>query len=111
MLATVSIYGYTTIRNKNRWLNEANEKLLASELELKKLVNTKDKLFSIIAHDLRSPFSGLVGLTELMMQNAYTLDTQTISKYSSLVHQSAQKLLNLIENLLHWSRKQSEILE
>lgn len=107
VLATVSIYGYTAIRNKNRWLNEANEKLLASELELKKMVNTKDKLFSIIAHDLRSPFSGLVGLTELMMQNASTLDTQTISKYSSLVHQSAQKLLNLIENLLHWSRKQS----
>ncbi len=107
LLAMGSVYGYFVIRQKNKWLYEANEKLSQSEENLKRMVHTKDKLFSIIAHDLRSPFTALVGLTELFSHNASQLETKEISEYGSLIHQSSQKLLNLIENLLNWSRSQT----
>jgi signal transduction histidine kinase len=107
ILALGSVYGYVVIRQKNKWLNEANEKLSQSEENLKKMVQTKDKLFSIIAHDLRSPFTALVGLTEVFSHNASQLETKDISDYGSLIHQSSQKLLTLIENLLDWSRSQT----
>jgi signal transduction histidine kinase len=107
VIAIGSVYGYLIIRKKNVWLNEANEKLAKSEADLKKIVQTKDKLFSIIAHDLRSPFTALVGLTEIISQNASQLEPKEVSEYGTLIHESSQKLLNLIENLLHWSRSQT----
>ena len=94
-------------RSKNFWLNEANEKLAKSEGDLKKLVQTKDKLFSIIAHDLRSPFTALIGLTEVLSNQAEQLEAKEVAEYGSLIHESSEKLLNLIENLLHWSRSQT----
>lgn len=107
IVAIGSVYGYLIIRKKNFWLNEANEKLAKSEADLKKLVQTKDKLFSIIAHDLRSPFTALVGLTEVLSHQAEQLEKNEVAEYSSLIHESSEKLLNLIENLLHWSRSQT----
>lgn len=107
LIALGSLYGYLLIRKKNSWLNEANEKLAASESDLKKLVQTKDKLFSIIAHDLRSPFTALVGLTEVLSNQAQKLDSSEVSEYGHLIHESSEKLLNLIDNLLQWSRSQT----
>jgi signal transduction histidine kinase len=94
------------IEQKNYWLNEANEKLAKSEGELKLMVQTKDKLFSIIAHDLKGPFTALLGLTQLLSSNSSEMDSNQIREYSELIHESSEKLLNLIENLLHWSRSQ-----
>lgn len=107
LIASGSIYGYLLIRKKNNWLNEANEKLAQSESDLKKLLQTKDKLFSIIAHDLRSPFTALVGLTEVLSTQADKLETSEIAEYGNLIHESSEKLLNLIDNLLQWSRSQT----
>ncbi|MFP4556893.1 MAG: tetratricopeptide repeat protein [Bacteroidales bacterium] len=107
VLAIGSIYGYIIIRKKNINLNETNEKLAKSEDELKKIVQTKDKLFSIIAHDLRSPFTALVGLTEVLAKQAKDLNPTEVSEYGNLIHESSGKLLNLIENLLQWSRSQT----
>lgn len=107
VLAIGSIYGYIIIRKKNSNLNETNEKLAKSEDELRKTVQTKDKLFSIIAHDLRSPFTALIGLTEVLAKQAEELKPSEVSEYGNLIHQSSEKLLNLIENLLQWSRSQT----
>jgi signal transduction histidine kinase len=95
------------IEAQNRYLQEVVEKLAESEESLKHLLQTKDKLFSIIAHDLRSPFTALVGLTEVLATQAKQLNPEDISSYGSLVHESASRLLVLIENLLSWSRSQT----
>ncbi len=100
-----------SIELQNRQLTDANEKLGKSEEELKKTVQTKDKLLSIIAHDLRNPFSALIGLTELLYQNADTIDKEELSQYASMINESSHKLLLLIENLLAWARSQTGILK
>ena len=96
-----------SIEQKNRRLNEANEKLALSEDNLKKLLKTKDKIFSIIAHDLRSPFVAMVGLTDVLQKKALQGNFNDIPKFAIHINDSSQKLLNLIDNLLHWSRSQT----
>lgn len=100
-----------SIEQQNLKLKEANEKLEISEEELKRLVQTKDKLFSIIAHDLRNPFTVLTGLTEVMLKSADTIDAKEMNTYVAMINQSSHNLLHLIENLLQWSRSQTSTLK
>jgi signal transduction histidine kinase len=99
------------IEKQNRKLTDANEKLEKSEAELKRLVKTKDKLFSIIAHDLRNPFTALIGLTELLHENEGTIDSMERNVYVTMINESSHKLLQLIENLLQWARSQTGTLK
>jgi signal transduction histidine kinase/predicted negative regulator of RcsB-dependent stress response len=107
IIAIGSFLGYFIIRKKNVRLNEINNRLTTSENELRKLVQTKDKLFSIIAHDLRSPFTALVGLTEVLSQKAEEMEPKEVAEYGGIINESSQRLLNLIESLLTWSRSQT----
>lgn len=107
VIASASFYGYLIIRKKNFLLNETNTKLAESKRELQSTLKTKDKLFSIIAHDLKSPFTALVGLTEIMSTKASSLGSDEVVEYSGFVNESSNKLLTLIENLLDWSRSQT----
>lgn len=99
------------IEQQNNRLYEQNKKLAQSERNLKDSIQTKDKLFSIIAHDLRSPFNGLVGLTRLLSIKPEVLGPDETKKYINQIHHSAEKLLILIENLLNWSRSQTGSLK
>lgn len=99
------------IEQQNRKLTDANEKLEASEAELKRIVQTKDKLFSIIAHDLRNPFTALTGLTEFLRENANTFNPEEMNVYVTIINESSHKLLQLIENLLQWARSQTGTLK
>ena len=80
-------------------INSKNEDLLKLNLE-------KDKFFSIIAHDLRSPFNSLLGFTQLLAEELPTLTMAEIQKISVSMKKSAGNLFNLLENLLEWSRIQ-----
>ena len=100
-----------SIEQQNRKLIDANEKLGKSEEELKKIVQTKDKLFSIIAHDLRNPFTTLTGLTEVLRGKADTIDASEMNSYVSMINESSHKLLRLIDNLLEWARSQTGTLK
>jgi signal transduction histidine kinase/Tfp pilus assembly protein PilF len=74
-------------------------------------INTqKDKFFSIIAHDLRGPFNGFLGLTELMAEDIDTLSTEDIKFAAVNMKSSAQNLFNLLENLLEWSRMEQNLI-
>jgi len=84
----------------------SEDEIKYSEEQLKVLNATKDKLFSIIAHDLRTPFNGIVGFSELLKHNAPKLDVNEIIQYASLIHISSQNTLNLLDNLLNWARLQ-----
>ncbi len=66
----------------------------------------KDKFFSIIGHDLKSPFNSLMGLSEILMLHSETMNQTEVLDYSKMVHQSTVKLFALVENLLQWSRTQ-----
>jgi len=100
-----------SIEQQNKQLIAANKKLEESEEDLKRIVTTKDKLFSIIAHDLRNPFTALIGLTELLNENADSIDTGQLNLYASMINESSHKLLMLIEKLLEWARSQTGKLE
>ncbi len=81
--------------------------LFESERNLKELNATKDKLFSIIAHDLRSPFNTILGFSDLLSNNAKTYDTERIVKFSAVINSAAVNTLALLDNLLNWAKSQT----
>ncbi|HZK94870.1 MAG TPA: PAS domain-containing sensor histidine kinase [Prolixibacteraceae bacterium] len=83
-----------------------NEMLKANEVKLKELNATKDKFFSIIAHDLKGAFSGIIGLSELLTEDAVKNDTSTITEYARMINTSAIQTHRLLDNLLNWARMQ-----
>ncbi len=87
-------------------LKNAEEQIEKQRDQLKTLNATKDKFFSIIGHDLRSPFGNFVNMTNIIMQNITTSDTKTLLNYVSKLQRSAQNSFNLLENLLDWARHQ-----
>lgn len=83
------------------------EELSLSEEKLRETIETRDRFFSIISHDLRSPFSGFLGLTEIMSEQAEELPIEDIIKMSKAMNKSANSVYTLIEELLQWSRTQT----
>ncbi len=75
--------------------------------ELEKLNKTKDKFFSIIAHDLRNPFQGLLGYLELLDSKNEIISETEKAHYISQLNVIAGTLYNLVDNLLQWTRLQS----
>lgn len=84
----------------------AEIELQKSEQQLKELNATKDKFFSIIAHDLRSPFTSIIGLSEILANDS-DIELEQCKEFSSLIYQSARKTYMLVENLLLWARSQT----
>ncbi|MFN2380139.1 MAG: ATP-binding protein, partial [Bacteroidales bacterium] len=82
-----------------------------SETKLIKLNATKDKLFSIIAHDLRSPLSSITGFSELLIDNIETTDIEKAKKYAAVINTSAKNNLVLVDNLLTWAKTQTGQIE
>jgi PAS domain S-box-containing protein len=80
------------------------EKYNASLIELNK---TKDKFFSIIAHDLRNPYTSMIGYTEMLLEDLDELSKDEIRDSLKIIHGSVKNSLNLLENLLAWSRLQT----
>lgn len=78
--------------------------------QLKETNLTKDQLFSIIAHDLRSPFNAFLNLTQLLFEEINTFSQQEILNLSRTIYSSATNLHTLVENLLEWSRLQRGML-
>ncbi len=84
-----------------------NEKLLIQSNQRLSVQNeTKDKFFSILAHDLKSPFNTLLGFSELLVLQAESNKKDEVVKSSELIHRSTKKLYTLVDTLLQWSRTQ-----
>lgn len=81
-------------------LNEANN-------ELKELVATKDKLFSIIAHDLKSPFNVILGLSELLVDKIHNYSPEKSLTFAQNINDTSKQTYALVSNLLEWSRVQT----
>jgi len=89
----------------------AEAKLIKYAEELKELNQSKDKFFSIISHDLRSPFNALLGISEYATQFFDDLSKEEIKESIENIHSSAKKVYNLMQNLLEWTQIQTGGLE
>lgn len=79
--------------------------------ELSHLNATKDKFFSIIAHDLRNPFTVLLSITQELATGYDNIPNDEMLFYIRKVYDSSKRLYNLLENLLEWSRSQTGRIE
>ena len=102
ILVFVSEYIASAIYKKR-----AEEKLKLYAEELSALNATKDKFFSIIAHDLKSPFFGFLGLTQDIIKNAGNISAQELAQLGHTMYQAADNLFKLLQNLLEWAQLQS----
>ena len=75
--------------------------------ELKQLNQTKDKFFSIIAHDLKNPFITILGFSDLLLTDYSDLPDEERLFYIQEMKKSAEMSHHLLQNLLHWSRSQT----
>ena len=81
--------------------------LRESEKQLLQLNADKDRFISILAHDLRSPFNALLGLSEVLTEDIRKLDIDEIEDIANNINKSAQNTFNLLEDILMWARTQS----
>jgi signal transduction histidine kinase len=95
------------LKQKINELESTNIKLSESSLTLAQLNATKNRFFSIIAHDLKNPFNELLGFSQLITNNFNQLEEEKLREYISLVHQSVINLYKLLENLLKWCTSQT----
>ncbi len=90
---------------------DLNYELIVSAEQLKNINQSKDKLFSIIAHDLKSPFTGFMGLTELISKDIDDLTKEEIVIMADALNASAKNIYELLIYLLEWSRLQGGLSE
>ncbi|MBN2611977.1 MAG: HAMP domain-containing histidine kinase [Bacteroidales bacterium] len=85
-------------------LKEQQKKIKQQKEDLQQLNAMKNKFFSIISHDLKSPFNAILGFSELLSE--YEHDDESCRKYAKTLNLAAKNLYRLLENLLDWSRSQ-----
>jgi PAS domain S-box-containing protein len=85
--------------------------LLENEAHLKELNATKDKFFSIISHDLKSPFNSIIGFSSILVEQVKEKDYEGIEQYAQIIQSSSQRTMALLMNLLEWSRSQTGRME
>ncbi len=84
----------------------AQDELKRSANELKELNETKDRFISIISHDLRTPFSSILGFTDFLL-NEKDLTEEKRTQYIRFIEESARNMLELVNSLLDWTRLQT----
>ena len=84
-------------------LRLAFEELQAQAQRLHQLNATKDKLFSIISHDLRAPLSGIFSVSEILLEDIHHLELEDTKQFINDIHEASQQSLSLLDNLLRWS--------
>jgi PAS domain S-box-containing protein len=98
------------LRDQSNALRELAKNLETTRNELEISNEQKNRLFSIIAHDLKSPFTPLLGFTELLSQDGADISQETVRDYAQSIHQTAQQIHTLLSDLLDWSRLQLDRL-
>jgi len=90
---------------------EAERKIKEYVAQLKQLNASKDRFFSIIAHDLRNPFTGVLGAADILANDAPTMDKKEIGEFADALYKQSKSIYDLLENLLEWSRIQTGRIE
>jgi signal transduction histidine kinase len=99
------------LAERNLQISNAIQQLSESENELQKLNKSKDRIFSVVAHDLRNPVAAVTGFSELLYDNFDNFPVDTQKEYLLQILQGTQRLQNLLENLLIWARSQMKAVK
>lgn len=98
-------------------IEETNEELIAQKEEIQNFAfeleianKTKDKFFSIIAHDLKSPISALMNFSNLLLKKHKTYDIEKRETFIKIINDSSIKTLKLLDNLLAWAQSQTGVI-
>lgn len=102
---------YNLLEFRNYQINKMNDEIQEQRDFLKQLNKTKDKFFSIIAHDLKNPFNSIKGFTELLIENSGEYDEEKRLKFLRVIKDSTNKASILLNNLLIWASSQSGNLD
>ena len=95
---------FSKVANRSVQIKNKNE-------ELKKINATKDKFFSIIAHDLRSPFNAIVGYSNILEKQVENKNYTGIARFAEIIQTSSEKAMTLLMNLTEWARSQTGIMK
>lgn len=97
----------TLRKSHEETLRQYVEVLSQSEKKLRELNAQKDKLFSVLSHDLRSPFASILGFCDILLEEDATLSPEERKEFLTYIKESAQSQLALVNKLLEWSKMES----
>ncbi len=98
---------YLDKMRSNRLLEEKNRQIEKSEQELRILNASKNKFFSIIAHDLKNPLHSVLGYSSLLKRDYERFSEDERRKFASDIYQSTNNIFRLLQNLLEWAKSQT----
>lgn len=108
----------SSLKKLNGELSQKNEQISVqkSELEilnaqLSQAIATKDRFFSIVAHDLKNPFTVLIGMSEFLRNQLQFLSPKEIEEMADALYSSSSRAYALLENLLQWSRSERGMIK
>ncbi len=90
-------------------LKEIEKELKSKENKLIQINATKDKLFSIIGHDLKNPLNSMLGFTRLLKRNLHKSDQEQVLHYINMIQKAGMSMSTLLENILNWSQTQYDV--
>jgi PAS domain S-box-containing protein len=85
--------------------------LIENEKRLRELNSTKDKFFSIISHDLKGPFTSIIGFSELLIERISKKDFTRAEEFATIINSSSLRAMDLLTNLTEWARVQTGRME
>lgn len=95
------------LRKEKEELEKRNKIIEDQSERLKELNETKDKFFSIIAHDLRNPFQAILGFTEILVEDTADIENEDFKSHVEQIDIASNRVFNLLENLLKWASLQT----
>lgn len=96
------------LKESNELLQKAKKQVEESVSQLRELNATKDKLFTIMAHDLKSPFNSVLGFSDLLIKEFRNYDDEKIENFLAIINSTSKHTLVLLDNLLDWVRLQTK---
>lgn len=98
----------TDLKNAEEQINQQKSEIEARTMELQTLNATKDRLFSIIAHDLKNPFHSIMGFTDILQKQHKDISRDKLNEFLEMINLSTHSAYQLLENLLEWARSQTD---
>ncbi len=99
------------LKQKNKLLEDRNKLIKQKNSALKETINTRDRLISIIAHDIKNPLATMAGFAELISLSDNKESIDKLKSYGNHILLSANNLFDLLDNLLKWAKKQQDGVE
>ncbi len=99
------------LKKQKAEIEKQRDEIEAQHKKMKELNATKDKFFSIVAHDLKNPFNTLTGFAQLLVRSYDLLSQEKVREFHKIILNSSKRGQELLINLLHWARQQTGNIE